>query len=72
MKYFMFPHLTKIEEKIVKSYGIVGFEKLFYGKIVKDITNDRNAIKHLVKDLNEYQLELVHLDDVIEDFLTNG
>ncbi len=69
MKYVMFPHLTKIEEKTVKTYGIVGFEKLFYGKIVKDITNDRNAIKHLVKDLNNYQVELIHLDDVIEDFL---
>lgn len=67
----MFPHLIRIEEKTVKTYGIVGFEKLFHGKIVKDITNDRNAIKHLVKDLNEYQVELVHLDDILEDFLIN-
>lgn len=72
MKYIMFPHITKIEEKIVKTYGIVCFEKLFYRKIVKDVSTDRKATKRLVKDLNDYQVELIHLNDVIEDFLVNG
>ncbi len=69
MKYFSFPHLTKIEEKRVKAYGIVVFDNAFYVKFVKDVTTDYNAIKHLVKDLNDYKIELVHLDDVIEDFI---
>ena len=70
MKYVMFPHLTKIEEKIIKSYGIIVFDKPFYGKIVKDISTDKASVKHLVKDLNDYQVELIHLNDVLEDFLS--
>ena len=70
MKYVMFPHLIKIEEKTVKTYGIIVFDKSFYVKIVKDISTDKADVKHLVKDLNDYQVELIHLDDIIEDFIS--
>lgn len=65
----MFPHLTKIENKTVKTYGIIAFDKPLYGKIVKDISTDKESINHLVNDLNSCKVELIHLDDVIEDFL---
>lgn len=69
MKYHLFSHLTKIENRIFKTYGIVAIENLFCKKVIKDISMDRKAIKHLVKDLNDYQVELVHLDDIVEDFI---
>lgn len=69
VKYVMLPHLIKIEEKTVKTYGIVVFEKPFYAKFVKDVSTDRESVKYLVKDLNDYKVEIVHLDEVIEDFL---
>lgn len=67
MKYLMFPHLTKIEEKIVKVYGIMAFQGINCEIIVKSITTHRKTIKHLVKSLNESKVELVHLNDILED-----
>lgn len=69
MRYVMFPHLTRIEEKTVKTYGVMCFNKFLCGKIVKDISTDRKSVRQFVRDLNDYQIELVHLDDVLEDFL---
>ncbi len=70
MKYIMFPHCIKIENRIIKTYGIIAAENLFHKKVIKDISTDKKAIKHLVKDLNEYQVELVHLNDIVEDFIS--
>ncbi len=69
MKYVAFSHLTKIENKIVKTTGIIAFKKFIPVKIVKDVSLDGEAVRDLVEKLNMYQVELVHLFDVIEDFL---
>ncbi len=69
MKYVAFSHLTKIENKIVKTNGIIAFRKNVPVKIVKDVALDGEAVRDLVEKLNKYQVELVHLFDVIEDFL---
>ena len=69
MKYVAFLHFARIEKKIVKTYGIAVIENKKCIRIIKDISMDRNAVKRFVKDLNDSQIELVHLDDVIEDFL---
>ena len=72
MRYFAFPHYVRIEKRVVKTYGIIAYEKHSRLRIVKDIGVDREAIKHLTDDLNKYQVELIHLDYVIEDFLSCG
>lgn len=38
---------------------------------VHDITSDRQALAELVLSCNRSELSVIHLDDVIEDFLTN-
>ena len=69
MKYVIFPHYTKIEGELIKTYGIIYFGRDKLIKIVKDVSVSRSEVKKLVKDLNEYKVELVHLYDIIEDFL---
>lgn len=68
MKYIAFPHYVKIESKKVKTYGIVVLQGIKLVKIVKDVTTDHKAVKQLVRNLNKYRIEIVHLDDVLEDF----
>ncbi|MBQ8766982.1 MAG: hypothetical protein IJZ16_09270 [Clostridia bacterium] len=69
MKYVMFPHCVRIENKIIKTYGIAVFQNKSLIRFIKDVSTDRKAVKQLVKDMNEYQIELVHIDDVLEDFI---
>lgn len=63
------PHFTKVDNKIVKTCAIVVFQKHILVKVVKDVSLDVKAVQDLVKRLNENEVELVHLYDVIEDFL---
>lgn len=68
MKYVALPHFTRIEKKIVKTYGIIVFKEYIPVKFIKDVYLDGDAIRTLVKRLNQFEVELVHLYDVIEDF----
>ncbi len=68
MRYVALPHFTMIEKKIVKTYGIIVLKKHIPVKIVKDVCLDGDAIRTLVDRLNQFEVELVHLFDVIEDF----
>ena len=36
---------------------------------VRDVSSDKAALTQLVNDCNRLKLSIVHLDDVIEDFL---
>jgi len=49
----------------IKSYGIITEEN----KVVRDITDDYGDICELVRRLNRYEVEPLHLQDVIDDFL---
>lgn len=52
-------------------YGIDVFSK---GKLVKSIggiTNNYNDIILLVNMCNELEIELCHIDDIVEDYLTD-
>ena len=70
-----------IEEK----YNFAGNSRISYGiaaycggeidgsativKSVHDISSDKEGLSRLVKDCNDLKLSLVHLYDVVEDFL---
>ena len=49
----------------IKSYGIITEEN----RVVRDITDDYGDICELVRRLNRYEVEELHLQDVIDDFL---
>lgn len=68
MNYIVVPHHVKIENKKIKTYGIIVINKFIPIKVFKDISTGHKAIRKLVKRLNEAKVELVHVDDIIEDF----
>lgn len=58
------------------SYGIVAYSSADQDGTktiiasVRDITSDRDALARLVSDCNRLELSTVHLNDVVEDFLS--
>lgn len=59
------------------SYGIVAYANAEQGGTVtivasvRDITSDKKRLKKLVDDCNRLELSTVHLQDVVEDFLSD-
>lgn len=70
MTYRIFAHTVDIQDKTVNTYGI---SVIFDGKEQKrlfDVSTDLTALKRLVLRLNEGNVELVHLNDILDDFYT--
>ena len=63
-------------EECRTSYGIVAYSNVDQDGTktiiasVRDITSDRDALARLVSDCNRLKLSTVHLNDVVEDFLS--
>lgn len=68
MNYIVVPHYVKIENKKIKTYGIMVTNQFVPIKVFKDISTDYRAIQNLVKRLNDGRVELIHVDNIIEDF----
>lgn len=68
MNYVVFPHFVKIENQKIRTYGIIVINKIIPVRVFKDVSTDYKAIRNLVKRLNDGKVELVHVDDIIEDF----
>lgn len=55
-------------------YGIAVYDKTDSLTLIKDfndISTDQAAIENLVKRCNHGKLSVIHIDEVIEDFLAN-
>lgn len=58
------------------SYGIVAYSNADQDgsktivASVRDITSDKDRLSKLVNDCNDLELSTVHLNDVVEDFLS--
>ena len=65
----------RLGERMRVSYGIVGYanaESIGTTSIVvsvHDITSDKAKLSDLVQKCNELELSVVHLNDVVEDYL---
>lgn len=70
MKYILFAHKTDINGTKINTYGIKIEAEKCTVKTLYDVSTDFNAIYSLVKRLNEGQVELTHLECILEDFYT--
>ncbi len=63
--------INSTEKNCGKKYGI---DVLLDGNLIKsveDITDKLDDIKNLVSICNELDISLCHIDDIIEDYLTD-
>lgn len=67
--YFVMPGTTEIEGIAYTTYGIGALKNGILQKHIPDVSTSFNEIKDLVLTCNENDLSLIHLDDVIEDFI---
>ncbi len=51
------------------AYGIKVCENHTNIKTIDDISDDKNAVEKLIRDFNNYELDIAHLEQAIEDFL---
>lgn len=66
LKYEIVSSRVTVEETCVDTYGIKSPD----GRVILDVSPDRNAVLKLVSSFNENGLDPIHLDDVIEDFFS--
>lgn len=52
-------------------YGINAYENDILLKQAEQITNSKDEIEKLINICNELEIELCHLDYIIEDYLTD-
>lgn len=68
MKYEIFKHNIKIEDKTVETYGIrICDNKNVIDKLY-DVSTDYNAISQLVDSLNKNRIDFIHFNSILEDF----
>ncbi|MCH5191556.1 MAG: hypothetical protein J1F23_05260 [Oscillospiraceae bacterium] len=70
MTYRIFAHTTDIQEKRIDTYGISVISDGKEKKRLFDVSTDLKALKKLVARLNAGDVELVHLNDILDDFYT--
>ena len=51
------------------AYGIKVYENSSQIQVIDDLSDDKNAVEKLIKDFNDYELDIAHLEQAIEDFL---
>ena len=66
--YFLNVTTIKIEGKIIPVYGITF--KGYYTKKLFNISTDEKAIENLIALCNEEQLDPIHLEEIVENFIT--
>ena len=56
-------------DKFRIAYGRKVYENSSQIKTIDDISDDKNAVEKLIKDFNDYELDIAHLEQAVEDFL---
>ena len=51
------------------AYGIKVCKNSSHIKTIEDISDDKNAVEKLIRDFNDYELDIAHLEQAVEDFL---
>ena len=67
--YFLIESGITIEGTTAKTYGIGMIEDYKLSDYILDISTNKAEIENLVFDLNEYELDAVHFQEYIEDYL---
>lgn len=73
--YRIIENICIYERKNIISYGIAVFSNKDTQNpilVIEDITTDRKALDEFVKKCNDLELSILHIHDVIEDFISES
>lgn len=65
----IFKTYSKTNENL--GFGIEIFENNTCIKRIEDLSNDKKSIDKLIRICNDLQIEKCHIDDIIDDYLTD-
>lgn len=68
MRYTIFKHNITIKNVAINSFGIRVYAKNTLICELFDVSTDYKALKNLVDSLNENEIDVIHLDSILEDF----
>lgn len=68
MYYRIFKHKITIENVDVESFGVEVYEETKLVSKLFDVSTDYNALLKLINSLNENEIDIIHLDAILEDF----
>ncbi len=68
MKYYLLKCLVNGEDYQEESYGLLLIDEEQNRKYICNVTSDFSKMKQLVDDMNEFNVEPCHTENVIEDF----
>ncbi len=68
MVYALISHKSEVDGISLTEYGMAIYKCGILFRIIEDISTNLIATEKLIDILNEEKPELIHLDDIVEDF----
>lgn len=68
MEYALISHKSKINGISLTEYGMAIYKCGILFRIIEDISTNRLATEQLIDILNSEKPDLIHIDDIVEDF----
>ena len=68
--YLLVQGMTTDYDRAKISYGIKVTRGRKCLRIIRDITDDKERLSHFIDEINELSLDPVHLDQILEEFLS--
>lgn len=68
MVYNLISHRLLIDGVSVTAYGIAIYKREILFRVIENMSTDLSATQSFIDILNEEKPELIHIDDIVEDF----
>ena len=68
MVYDIISHCSQVNGAAVTEYGMAIYRRGVLFRVIEDLSTDYGATQKLIDILNEENPDIVHIDDIVEDF----
>lgn len=68
MEYALISHKAKIDGICMTAYGMAIYKCGILFRMIEDLSTNRKATQEFIDLLNKEKPEMVHIDDIVEDF----
>ena len=70
LKCFVIPHLVVIEHRLFVTYGLLVVQPHGFVRFFGDVSLEQEKVKNLRKQLDGSDVELIHLRDIVLDYIS--